>query len=158
MKLFLFNRGVSMGKIKSYTSSSGMKTVHYDENGNKIGETWQSASGGKATHYDANGNKTGVSYRSPAGHVTHYDSSGNKTGHSYINSAGQIKHYDTDYNKTGDTWGSGFGHTTQTDSKLSAPSSPRVSLHDSQAADGMVGLGCLGIIVFVLAVIYLIAQ
>ena len=49
---------------------------HYDEDGNKVGESWVSASGGQVTHYDADGNKTGVSYKSPAGHMTHYDSDG----------------------------------------------------------------------------------
>lgn len=92
-----------MGKITSYTSLSGMKTVHYDEAGNKIGESWTSASGGQITHYDADGNKTGVSYKSPSGHMTHHDSDWNKTGHSQITHSGQVKHYDTQYNKTGES-------------------------------------------------------
>ena len=148
-----------MSKIKSYTSSSGMKTVHYDENGNKVGESWQSASGGKVTHYDANGNKTGVSYKSHSGHMTHYGSSGSKTGHSYINSVGQIRHYDTDYNKTGDTWGSGFGTTTQFNkTTFSEPrSSSRLTPSENTAADGVCGLIVFGVIAVLFGIVYLIA-
>lgn len=93
----------TMSKIKSYTNLSGNVTVHYDEDGNKVGESWVSASGGQVTHYDADGNKTGVSYKSPAGHMTHYDSGGDMTGHSRITYPGQVKHYDNDYNQTGES-------------------------------------------------------
>lgn len=102
-----------MGKIKSYTSSSGMKTVHYDENGNKVGESWRSASGGRVTHYDANGNKTGVSYDNQHGRMTHYDSDGNRTGTSYGNSSGRIRHYDNNWNQAGETNPSFWGHTSE---------------------------------------------
>lgn len=46
-----------MGKITSYTNSSS-HIVHYDENGNKIGESFTSLSGGHVTHYDADGKKS----------------------------------------------------------------------------------------------------
>lgn len=39
-----------MSKIKSYTNRSGNVTVHYDEDGNKVGESWVSVSGGQVTH------------------------------------------------------------------------------------------------------------
>lgn len=92
-----------MGKIKSYTNLSGNVTVHYDEDGNKVGESWVSASGRQVTHYDADGNKTGVSIKSPSGHMTHYDSDWNKTGHSQITYSGQVKHFDNEYNQTGES-------------------------------------------------------
>ena len=97
-----------MGKVKSYTSASGMKTTHYDENGNKIGESWKSP-GGQITHYDANGNKTGTSFTNKHGHMSHYDNNWNKTGNSQVMHSGQVRHYDNDWNKTGETnksfWG-----------------------------------------------------
>ncbi len=97
-----------MGKIKSYTSASGAKTTHYDENGNKIGESWKSP-GGQITHYDANGNKKGTSFTNKYGHVSHYDNNWNKTGNSQIMHSGQVKHYDNAWNKTGESnktfWG-----------------------------------------------------
>lgn len=93
----------NVSKIKSYTNLSGNVTVHYDEDGNKVGESWVSASGGQVTHYDADGNKTGVSFKSPSGHMTHYDNNWNKHGHSQITYPGQVKHYDNEYNQTGES-------------------------------------------------------
>ena len=110
-----------MGKIKSYTSASGMKTTHYDENGNKIGETWRSPAG-QLTHYDANGNKTGSSFTKPDGSMTHYDNNWNKTGYSRVTNGGhQVRHYDNDWNKTGESnqnfWGA---HVTENSGRPSA--------------------------------------
>lgn len=91
-----------MGKITSYTSASGMRTRHYDENGKMVGESWTSR-GGRTVHYDADGNKTGESYKNKHGHMTHYDQSGKKTGYSQVMKSGQVKHYDTHYNRTGES-------------------------------------------------------
>lgn len=129
-----------MSKIKSYTSSSGMKTVHYDENRNKVGESWRSASGGKVTHYDANGNKTGVSYGNQHGRMTHYDSDGNHTGASYGNSSGRIRHYDNNWNQTGKTNPSFWGYTSETTKK---PTSNSQLSHDTINA---ISTGCAWII------------
>lgn len=130
-----------MGKIKSYTSSSGMKTVHYDENGNKVGESWRSASGGKVTHYDANGNKTGVSYGNQHGRMTHYDSDGNRTGASYGNSSGRIRHYDNNWSQTSETNPSFWGHTSEGTKKTSS------SVRSSHDTSNAINAGCIGIIV-----------
>ena len=125
-----------MSKIKSYTSPSGAKTTHYDENGNVVGTSYRSLSGGKVTHYDASGNKTGVSYRSPSGHMTHYNSDGSKTGYSQETYSGQVKHYDTNYNKTGESnrnfWGA---HVTE--NRNSPP--PQYSNAGNSGSDSHIG-------------------
>ena len=119
-----------MSKIKSCTDRSGMKTTHYDENGNKVGQSWASRSGGQITHYDADGNITGRSFKSPAGHMTHYDAHYHKTGHSQILHSGHVKHYDNDYNPTGDSYENFWG-AKETDAsqfqKRCAPSSSTAS-------------------------------
>ena len=123
-----------MGKVKSYTSASGAKTTHYDENGNKIGETWRSPAG-QLTHYDASGNKTGTSFTKSNGYMTHYDSSWNKTGHSRVTNGGrQAQHYDANWNKTGESNKKSFAYET------------------SSAASGA---GCATMLLFV-AVVYLL--
>ena len=101
-----------MGKMKSYTSASGAKTTHYDEDGNKIGESWRSPAG-QITHYDADGNKTGTTFTNSYGRMSHYDNDWNKTGNSQTMHSGQVRHYDNDWNQTGESnknfWG---GHVT----------------------------------------------
>ena len=134
-----------MGKIKSYTNLSGNVTIHYDEDGNKVGESWVSASGGQVTHYDADGNKTGVSFKSPGGHMTHYDGDGNKTGHSQITYPGQVKHYDTDYNQTGESNQGFFSMNT-----TGAPGSS--SLHGTSGAN----VGCATMLFMLAAAVALI--
>lgn len=116
-----------MSKIKSYTSPSGTRTTHYDENGNKIGESWKSPAG-QITHYDANGKKTGTSFTNKYGHMTHYDKDWNKTGHSQIMHSGQVKHYDNNYNKTGESnrtfWGARVTENNRQPSVHHSASSP----------------------------------
>lgn len=101
-----------MGSIKSYTNRHG-RTVHYDEAGNKVGESYRSPSGGRILHYDAQGNETGRSYGNPSGRMTHYDASGSRMGTSYTAYPGRIRHYGADGQKTGDTIPSFWGTTTQ---------------------------------------------
>ena len=66
-----------MTPIKSYQNRHG-RTVHYDEAGHKIGESYRSPSGGRVIHYDASGREVGRSYGNPSGRMTHYDSDGNR--------------------------------------------------------------------------------
>lgn len=101
-----------MTPIKSYTNRHG-RTVHYDEAGNKVGESYQSPSGGRVIHYDASGREVGRSYGNPSGRMTHYDSDGNRTGTSYTAYPGRVRHYDTSGQKTGDTVPTFFGTQTE---------------------------------------------
>ena len=112
-----------MSKIKSYTSASGAKTTHYDENGNKIGESWKSPAG-RITHYDADGNKTGTSYVNKYGRMSHYDNNWNKTGNSQIMHKGQVRHYDNDWNQTGESNRDFWGTHVTNNSTHRAASSP----------------------------------
>lgn len=116
-----------MGKIKSYTSASGVRTTHYDENGNKVGETWRSPAG-QLTHYDANGNKTGTSFTNKYGRMSHYDNNWNKTGNSQVMHSGQVRHYDNNWNKTGESnktfWGARVTENSSRPSAHHAASSP----------------------------------
>ena len=127
-----------MSKIKSYTSVSGSKTTHYDENGNKIGETWRSPAG-QLTHYDANGNKTGTSFTNKYGRMSHYDNNWNKTGNSQVMHSGQVRHYDNNWNKTGESnknfWG---GRTTENNG--------RPSVHHTASSPGCVTMLFLAVI------------
>lgn len=88
-----------MKKTKSYKGLWG-QTVHYDNNGNKIGSTWKNGTGGK-NHYDANMNVVGKSYKNFWGGTTHYDANMNPVGKSYRNFYGGITHYDNDMNEVG---------------------------------------------------------
>lgn len=78
------------------------ETIHYDSNGNKIGESRPNFWGG-VDHFDANGNKTGHSEKSFFGGMNHYDNNDNKTGHSQQGFWGQTNHYDNHGNKTGES-------------------------------------------------------
>ena len=100
-----------MSRIKSYTNQSG-RTVHYDENGNRVGISYRSPSGGQAIHCDADGNRVGRSYISPAGRMTHYNESGKLTGRTFVSPSGNLRHYDSQRNTTGETRGTFFGTTT----------------------------------------------
>ncbi len=135
-----------MSPIKSYTSKSG-RTVHYDENGNRVGVSYRSLSGGRVTHYDAKGNETGRSYVSPSGRMTHYDASGEKTGTSYTAYPKRIQHYDNQWNKTGDTCGTFFGTTTVPTGKPGA---------ESQSGAEASGSGCLAVMLLVCGAVGLI--
>lgn len=106
--------------MKSYTNRHG-RTVHYDDRGQKIGESYQSASGRQVTHYDGEGRRTGRSYGDPNRRLTHYDGDGNRTGTSYTASPGRMRHYDAAGNHTADTWKSFFGAAT----RPVQPSAPR---------------------------------
>ena len=95
---------------KSYTSASGMKTVHYDEAGNKVGESWRGPSG-RIIHYDAEGNETGRSYQNASGRMTHYGAQGERRGHSYTAPDGRMRHYHA--NGTHETTGRFFAKRTE---------------------------------------------
>ena len=98
--------------MKSYTNRHG-RTVHYDDNGNKLGESYQSHSGRQVTHYDAEGRRIGRSYGDPDRRMVHYDNDGNRTGSSYTAYPGRIRHYDAAGSHTADTWNSCLGTTTR---------------------------------------------
>ena len=98
--------------MKSYTNRHG-RTVHYDDNGNKLGESYQSRSGRQVTHYDAEGRRIGRSYGDPDRRMAHYDNDGNRTGSSYTAYPGRMRHYDAAGSHTADTWNSCLGTTTR---------------------------------------------
>lgn len=70
------------------------KVVHYDDYGNKVGESqvekgFLGLGNERVVHYDANGNKTGESWRENGflglgeDRTVHYDANGHKTGESW---------------------------------------------------------------------------
>ena len=138
-----------MSKIKSYRSRSGRRTTHFDEYGNKIGETYVTGRGRLATHYDANGNKTGTSKISRSGHMTHYDNNRNKTGESHAYHSGYVRHYDTHHNKISESRRNFWGtyETEQPDKPNYTPS------HHSVAGSN---IGCATmLLLFVIGVLLL---
>ena len=60
-------------------------TIHYDENGNKVGKSVQGFFGGE-NHYDADGNCVGSSAPGIFADQIHYDANGNKVGDRFIRS------------------------------------------------------------------------
>ena len=84
------------------------ETIHYDANGNKIGETRRNF-WGSYDHFDVNGNKIGTSRREFFGGMDHFDNDGNKTGHSHRGFFGEINHHNAQGDKVGESirnfWG-----------------------------------------------------
>lgn len=87
-----------------YTSIEGLfgQTIHYDENGNKVGESWPSLFGGEE-HYDTNGNFIGSSERGLFADRVHYDANYNHVGETYTGLFGSKQHYGTS-GKIGSSW------------------------------------------------------
>ena len=114
-----------MSKVKSYTSLSGNRTNHYDENGKKVGSSYKSSSGSSMTHYDADGDKVGKSYVNSYGKMTHYDKDGNRIGYSYIRPSGKVDHYDANHNKISSSNQSFFdAYMTDTDTFSASKQAP----------------------------------
>ncbi|MGM9579024.1 MAG: hypothetical protein ACI3VS_06515 [Evtepia sp.] len=84
---------------KKITSRPGLfgSTVHYDENGKKIGTSYSGAF--KTDHYDANGHRVGSSYNGSFCN-DHYDAKGHSAGRTYKGSF-VSDHYDKNGHKTG---------------------------------------------------------
>ena len=78
------------------------ETIHYDADGNRIGESRRNFTGGY-DHFDSNGNKVGSSHKNFVGGVNHYDADGEKCGSSSRGFWGQTNHYDTQGNKLGES-------------------------------------------------------
>jgi len=132
-----------MTPIKSYTNRHG-RTVHYDEAGHKVGESYRSPSGGRVIHYDASGREVGRSYGNPSGRMTHYDSSGNRTGTSYTAYPGRVRHYNASGQKTGDTVPTFFGNKTEGAGRTDAPRQNGADGGGSQAgATTSAGCACV---------------
>ena len=91
-------------KVTSQKNAFGT-TYHYDEFGNKIGESRKGLFG-TTDHYDAYGKKVGSSVSGIATSQTHYNNSGQKVGTSY-NGITNIDHYDAEGKHVGKTYNSG---------------------------------------------------
>lgn len=143
-----------MGSIKSYTNRHG-RTVHYDEAGNKVGESHRSPSGGRVIHYDASGRESGRSYGSPSGRMTHYDGDGNRTGTSYTAWPGRIRHYDAQGQKTGDTVPTFWGTTTSRKEELPTGGPSPMPAQAGQRTGRALSSGC-AVVLLVFAAIGLI--
>lgn len=105
--------------------------IHYDEHGNKIGESWPSLSGGYDT-YDAKGNKTGTTYEGLFGGYVSYDEHGRKTGTTYRGIVSN-HHYDEHGRKTGTS----TPHIVSTSSSFAEDTDITTRLN-SMAADGAI--------------------
>lgn len=97
------------------------KVVHYDDYGNKVGESqvekgFLGLGNERVVHYDANGNKTGESWRENgflglgADRTVHYDANGHKTGESWQENGflglgeDRTVHYDENGHKVSQTF------------------------------------------------------
>lgn len=145
-----------MTPIKSYQNRHG-RTVHYDEAGNKVGESYQSLSGGRVIHYDASGREVGRSYGNPSGRMTHYDSAGNPTGTSYTAYPGRVRHYNASGQKTGDTVPTFFGTQTEGEARTDKPRQSGTDGAGSQAgASNSAGCACVLLLCAVVGLIGLV--
>ncbi len=84
------------------------QTIHYDEKGHKIGESWPDLFGGY-TNYDDKMHKVGESRPGFFGY-TNYDKAGNKVGSSTPGLLGTT-HYDAKGHKTGSSYRGIIGST-----------------------------------------------
>ncbi len=100
---------------KHYTSVDGLfgQKLHYDENGNYVGESWPGLFEGSMEHYDANGQYAG--YSDPglfADHV-HHNANSQYIGETWSGLTDHHKiHYDTK-GYTGDSWDTLIGTDTE---------------------------------------------
>lgn len=78
------------------------ETIHYDADGNKVGESRKNGWGGY-DHFDADGNKVGSSHKNFWGGVDHHNANGEKVGNSNQGFWGQTNHYDNRGNKIGES-------------------------------------------------------
>ena len=87
-----------------YKSVQGLfgQTIHYDENGNKVGESWPGLFGGE-NHYDQDGTFIGSSERGLIADRVHYDADHQRIGETYTGLFGSKEHYGQD-GKIGSSW------------------------------------------------------
>lgn len=86
-------------------------TLHYDESGNKVGESWPGLFGGSQEHYDANGNHIGSSHVGLFSEQVYYGENG-YAGRSDLGLFGERNHYNKDGDFIGDTWDTMIGETS----------------------------------------------
>lgn len=101
-------------KIRSIQGLFG-QTIHYDENGNKVGESWPGLFTGSLEHYNDVGEHVGHSERGFIEDLVHYDSDNNCVGSSERGLFGSTHHYDSD-GYVGSTYESIFDSVTDVDS------------------------------------------
>ena len=82
-------------KITTIEGLFGEK-LHYDENGNKVGESWPGLFGGSYDHYDENGKYAGYSDPGIISDYNHYDAGNHRVGSSQRGVFGGYNHYDND--------------------------------------------------------------
>lgn len=70
--------------------------IHYDENGNEVGYSWEGVTTGGYNHYDANGNMVGYSDRGVFASYVHSDASGHRLGATYESMPGYYSSYGED--------------------------------------------------------------
>ena len=70
--------------------------IHYDEQGNKVGESWPGLFGGSWDHYDSDGNYIGRSDVGLFADQVHYDSHNENVGYSNRAVFGGTNHYSSD--------------------------------------------------------------
>lgn len=102
-----------MAKIRSITGFFGQK-IHYDEKGNRVGESWPGLFEGSMEHYDASGEHVGSSMPGLINDYVHYDDDNNAVGYSQRGLFGTTHHYGED-GYEGDTVEGLFSSTTDID-------------------------------------------
>ncbi len=80
---------------KKITSVPGLfgEIIHYDENGERIGESRPGLLDGSMIHYDADGNPVGRSDPGLFSDLVHRDGDGSVTGESIRGVFGTLEHY-----------------------------------------------------------------
>ncbi len=105
---------------KHYTSVDGLfgSKIHYDENGNYVGESWPGLFEGSMQHYDANGQYVGYSTPGLFADQVHHGPDGRYLGETWSGIVNGHKiHYDAD-GYAGDSWDMLLGTGSDFDNDL----------------------------------------